>query len=213
MAAVSVRAAHPMPDEPIVSAEVAEMPAPEGPATTARAVGGFAAKLTAEEKAAAGLGKLSLEQIAALESLVAKEMTLARQGDVRGFGGTFISRRTDGERGVSGLGTLTTGEKYQLDRLVLRALAPREPQPPISITWPPSDGELLLKTKSDWETHGFVQLEYGFGSGDREYKAGTAAVEQVNVKTGTAFTLAYTAVEGDGLWYGRDYSMGWRSRP
>lgn len=213
LAAISVHAAQPVADVPVVSAEVVEVPAPEVPVVKAPVVGGFAAKLTAEEKAGAGLGKLSAEQLTALDSQVAKEVKLARQGDVRGFAGTFISRRTEAERVASGLGTLTTGEKYQLDRLVSRALATTPAQPPVSITRPPSEAELLLKTKSDWETHGFVQLEYGFGSGDREYKAGTVAVTQVNPKTGTAFTFAYTVVEGDGLWYCRDYSPGWRSRP
>jgi len=205
--------------EGVMEAEFVEVPAVE-PKSAAKIEGlakkpveGFLAKLTPTEIAAAGLGKLSEAQLTALTAQVMKEVKLARQGDVLGFAGTFISRRTEEERVAAGLGVLTTGEKYQLDRLVSRALASREPQPPMLITRPPSDAELFLKTKSDWETHGFVQLEYGFGSGDREYKAATLAVEQVNVKTGTAFNFAYTVAEGDGLWWNRGYGAGWRSRP
>jgi hypothetical protein len=214
LAVVSVHASQTAADAPVVSAEVVEVPGPRKPIVREASVQvGFLANLTAEEKAGAGLGKLSAEQLAALDAQIAKEMKLARQGDVRGFAGTFISRRTEAERTASGLGVLTTGEKYQLDRLVSRALAATPPQPPVAIARPATEADLLQNKTSDWETHGFVQLEYGFGSGDREYKAGTVAVSQVNKKTGTAVTFAYTAMEGDGLWYCRDYSLGWRSRP
>jgi hypothetical protein len=214
LAATQVRA-----EEPLADIEIVKVPAAEVAAKPPSLPSGFVARLTPEERTAAGVEKLSAEQRTALDAQVAKEVRLARQGDVTGFAGTFISRRTDEERTAAGLATLTTGEKYQLDRLVSRTLASRPPQPPMAITRPASDGELLLKTKSDWETHGFVQLEYGFGSGDREYKAATMAVEQVNVKTGTAFTFAYTVAEGDGLWWNRGYGhgygygYGWRSRP
>ncbi len=205
--------------EGVMEAEFVEVPGVEPKAAAKieavakKPVEGFWAKLTPEERVAVGVEKLSETQRAALEAMIAKEVKLARQGNVRGFAGTFISRRTEEERVAAGLGILTTGEKYQLDRQVARALAATPPQPPVLITRPPSEADLLLKTKSDWETHGFVQLEYGFGSGDREYKAATLAVEQVNVKTGTAFNFAYTVAEGEGLWWNRGYGMGWRSRP
>lgn len=204
--------------EGVVEAEFVEVPAvePKGAArieAVAKPPEGFFAKLTPDERVAAGLGRLSAEQLAALTAQVEKEVKLARQGDVPGFAGTFISRRTEEERVASGIGSLSTSEKYQLDRLVSRALAARPPQPPV-MPGSPQPGVELLKPKSPWETHGFVQLEYGFGSGDTEYKAGTVAVTQVNTKTGTALTFAYTAVEGTG-YYSRweNYSLGMRSRP
>ena len=219
LAALAIGATQVSAEEPVANVEIVKVPAAEVPVKPPALPTGFAARLTPDERAGAGLEKLTAEQRTALDAQVAKEVRLARQGDVQGFAGTFISRRTDEERTAAGLATLTTSEKYQLDRLVSRALAARPAQPPMAITRPASEGELLLKTKSDWETHGFVQFEYGFGSGDREYKAGTVAVEQVNVKTGTAFTFAYTVVEGDGWWWDRGYGpeygyrYGWRSRP
>jgi hypothetical protein len=160
---------------------------------------GFFSSLSAQEGQAMGIGKLSAEQRDALETLASKELRLARQGDVRGFAGTFTSRRTEEERVAAGLARLTTAEKYQLDRLVARALAVQPAQAPVMITRASSDS-VQLREVSPWETHGLVQLEYGFGSGDREYKAGTIAVTRENVRTGTALTFAYTVAEGDHWW-------------
>ncbi len=208
----------------VVETEFVEVPAvePKSPAkieAAAKIEGvvkpaeGFFARLTPEERTAAGLGRLSAEQLSVLTAQVEKEVRLARQGDVTGFAGTFISRRTEAEKTAAGLGILTTGEKYQLDRLVSRALAARPPQPPV-LPGSAQSGVELLKPKSPWETHGFVQLEYGFGSGDSEYKAATVAVAQVNTKTGTVLEFAYTVAEATGyLSRWQNYSMGWRSRP
>lgn len=205
-------------EEPVISVEVVEVPAvkppaPKIPVGKSSEGSGFTAHLTPEEWTAAGLEKLSAEQRTALDALVAKEMKLARQGNVRGFAGTFISRRSEEERVAAGLGILTTSEKYQLDRLVSRALATTPAQPPMAIARPATNSDVLT-TPFKWETHGYVQLEYGWGSDDREYKAGTVAVTQVNPRTGTAFTFAYTVAEGDDLWWNRGYGYdcGWRGR-
>lgn len=178
--------------EPVLSAEVVEI-------TTSAA--GFLDNLTDEERSAVGVAKLSREQRDALDRMAAKEVRLARQGDVRGFAGTFISRRSDEERVAAGLSQLTTSEKYQLDRLVARALAVLPAQPPLVLTRPAGESDFVT-TVSPWETHGFIQLEYGFGSGDREYKAGTIGVTRVNPQTGTSVSFEYTVAEGD-LWWHR----------
>ena len=166
----------------------------------------FFAGLSLEERAAVGLEKLSPEQKTALDALVVKEMKLARQGDVRGFTGTFTSRRSETERASAGLAALTTSDQYQLDRVVSRALATLPPGAPVALTRAPRERELVV-TPFKWETHGFVQLEYGFGSGGRDYRAATVAVTQENPRTGTAITFAYTVAEGDGLWCGRGYGF------
>ena len=168
---------------------------------------GFLTGLTTEERGAVGLEKLSVEQQAALDALVVKEVRLAREGDVRGFAGTFTSRRSETERVAAGLGMLTTSEKYQLDRQVSRSLATLPPGAPVAIARAPRESELVVKPFK-WETHGFVQLEYGFGSGGRDYRAATLAVTQENPRTGTAFTFAYSVIEGDGWWWGRGCDYG-----
>jgi hypothetical protein len=197
--------------EPVVSAEVVEVPSVQATIVAAPASAGFAAKLTPDERAAAGLEKLSAEQRTVLDAQIAKEVKLARDGDVRGFAGTFLSRRTDDERTAAGLGVLTAGEKYQLDRLVSRTLAASPPGAPVMITRPVTENDIFT-TPFKWETHGFVQLEYGFGSSDREYKAATVGVTQVNPRTGTAFSFAYTIAEGDGLLWARGCEAGWSGR-
>ncbi len=189
-----VRALEPGTEEPAVKNESVDR--------------GFLASLSPQERQAAGIEKLSADQRNALERLASKELRLARQGDVRGFAGTFLSRRTEAERSATGLGGLTTSEKYQLDRLMARTLAAPPPQAPVMITRAGADSVRLTEL-SPWETHGFVQLEYGFGSGDREYKAGTIAVTRENVRTGTAMTFAYTVAEGD-YWWSRGACLGFR---
>jgi hypothetical protein len=200
--------------DPVISAEVVEVPAAKASTVNVAmtTVAGFSAKLTPDERAASGVEKLSEEQRVALDAQVAKEVKLARQGNVTGFAGTFISRRSEDERTAVGLGILNTSEKYQLDRQVARALAETPAQPPLALARAATEND-IFKKPFKWETHGFVQLEYGFGSGDREYKAATVGVSEVNPRTGTTFTFVYTASEGDGLWYCPDYSMSWHSRP
>ena len=200
--------------EPVVQAEVVEVPAVSTrPAAVAMAPAprGFTAGWTAEERVAMGWEKLSAGERAALEKLIAKEVTLARQGNVTAFAGTFISRRNEEERTAAGLGALSTSEKYQLDRLVARALATLPAQPPVTVARSAAGVEVMV-TPFKWVAHGFVQLEYGWGSGDREYKAATVAVTQENPRTGTAFTFAYTVMDGDNWWRWRDCGVGWRGR-
>jgi hypothetical protein len=79
-------------------------PVANGSAVTEAAVSGFLASLTSEERVAAGVEKLSAEQRGVLGKLADKEVRLARQGDTRGFAGTFISRRSEEERSAAGLG-------------------------------------------------------------------------------------------------------------
>ncbi len=174
--------------------------------------GKFWTSLSPQERASVGYEKLSADERAALDALAAKEIRLAREGDATGFAGTFLSRRTDEERQTTGLSRLSVAEKYQIDRLVARALANRPPTAPMAAVRVPGVSDLKLD-RTIWETHGFVQLEYGWGSGDREYKAGTVGVTQINPKTGTSFSFIYSVAEGDGWWCPPRYRLGWNPGP
>jgi hypothetical protein len=188
-------------EEAVVDATIEIVPAGE-----------FWTSLSPEERTSVGFDKLTPEERIALDALATKEIRLAQQGDVTGFAGTFIARRTDEERRQAGLARLSVAEKYQMDRLIARALANRPVQ--MSTVAVRAPGENDIKTKrTTWETHGFVQLEYGWGSGDREYKAGTIGVSQVNPKTGSSVSFIYSVVEGDGWWCPPPYRFGWHSGP
>eukprot|EP01034_Spumella_vulgaris_P008328 gene8328-10602_t len=63
----------------------------------------FTAKLDPADQTAAGLAKLSPAQLAALDTQIAREITVARQGDVIAFARSFMARRTGDQLTAAGL--------------------------------------------------------------------------------------------------------------
>ncbi|HET7536415.1 MAG TPA: hypothetical protein VFJ90_08180, partial [Candidatus Didemnitutus sp.] len=84
---------------------------------------GFVTTLSTEDRAAAGLDKLTPEQQTELNNYVAREAALARAGNVRGFAGTFVGRRNPAEQVAAGLGRLTDAEQAKLNELVAGVIA------------------------------------------------------------------------------------------
>lgn len=78
-----------------------------GIARLSAATGGFISTLTNEQQATAGLIRLSADEQTELNALVARDVSLARQGNVRAFAGTFLSRRHGDEAWLAGLDRLT----------------------------------------------------------------------------------------------------------
>ena len=168
----------------------------------ALAAGGFIATLTAAQQSAAGLPRLSAAEQSALNTLVAREVSLARPGNVKAFAGTFTSRRRPEERAATGLDRLSAAELEQLDQLVANAIAagPVLPTPPQRLK--PQD----VARKDRLEIHGEVTLAYGWGSGGREMRAGSLYTTIHDRDTGTTVALGLSQASGDGWWgYPWDY--------
>lgn len=156
--------------------------------------------IAAEAGATAGLGKLTAAQRDELDRLIQRELTLAREGDVRGFAGTFSTRRTAAERAAAGLEGLEPAELAKLDLMVARLL-----ETPAPTTWPvrlprsSSVANAEVQPVGDrLKVHGHVSATYGWGGGGSFYggSLGTSVYDPV---TGTSLYLGLSDYRGDGL--------------
>jgi hypothetical protein len=136
-------------------------------ATMARAAEpGFTGGLSAEEKAACGITKLTAAQAAALNVLVVHDVTLARQGGVTGFSSTFLARRSAQDREVAGLDRLSEKERSAIDALVARAIA-MGPPPLQDFVYVPAaqpSADTLVSAPLGAEVHGDLSFTVGGGS-------------------------------------------------
>lgn len=176
-------------------------------AFAADGTGGFTATLSSQQQSAAGLTRLSADEQTALNTLVAREVSLARQGNVKAFAGTFSSRRKPAERAATGLDRLSAEEIEQLDLLVANAIAAGPAQPTLPRRLKPSD----VARRDRLEIHGEVTLAYGWGGG-REMRAGSVYTEIYDKETGVTLGLGYSQFSGDGWWryddpYCYDYDL------
>jgi hypothetical protein len=136
-------------------------------AAAARAAGaGFSEGLSAEERAACGITKLAPAQVAALNVLVAHDVTLARQGGVTGFSSAFLARHSAQDRATAGIGLLSEGERSALDSLAARAIAMGPPPSQGFAYAPPAApaSDVLVSAPLRPEIHGDVSFTVGGGS-------------------------------------------------
>jgi len=132
---------------------------------------GFSLTLSGEEKVATGVSRLSAAQQGALDEQIARDINLARQGNVVGFAKTFSLRRTPEQASAIGLGQLTAQEVERLDQRVAYAIAHR---PPVSFSYQKSEPQpapdISVKvSRPPLQIHGQVSLEYGQCGGDSFY--------------------------------------------
>lgn len=169
--------------------------------------GGFTATLSAEQQLETGVAGLTDAERDALNSLVAAEVALARQGEVSGFAGTFSSRRNDDERAATGIERMTADEVAGLDRLVAALIAsgPSTRDIPVKLR-----REVSSPPKDRLEVHGEISFTYGRASGGRDFQGGSMTTTIFDTKTGSSLSFTYGQYEGDFLPYygGRYYSSG-----
>jgi hypothetical protein len=154
----------------------------------------FSETLSAGERTAAGLDKLEPAQLEALDALVDKELTLAREGNVRGFAGSFSRRRSDDDKARAGLGLLTPVEMALIDAHVAHRMAR-----PAFTTWPArkrQDGEAET-VSSRPEIHGSVSLFYGTGRGG-SYRGGAMTMTYDDPARNLSVSVTYSTVHGSG---------------
>jgi hypothetical protein len=129
---------------------------------------GFIGALSAEERAECGIAKLSGPQVAALNALVERDVTLARQGGVTGFSSSFVARHSAKDRDAAGITRLSDMERSMLDVLTARAIA-MGPAPEQVFAYapapaPPPPAETLVSAPPHLEVHGDVSFTVGGGS-------------------------------------------------
>jgi hypothetical protein len=166
--------------------------------------GGFLATLSGQEQTDAGLTRLTAEQQLQLNALVGREVSLARQGGVTAFAGTFSSRRQPAERTAAGLDALTPKEIEKLNALVAAAIAAK----PVPVTTARRLREAQLKEQRRYETHGEVTFVYGRGRGGREVFGGSVYTAVSDRETGLSVGVGVSRYDGDGWWLPYDYYAG-----
>jgi hypothetical protein len=160
----------------------------------------FTAQLDAADRAAAGLAKLSPAQLAALDTQIAREITVARQGDVVAFARSFMARRTGDQLTAAGLVALTPAERTALDTIVARAVAQRPAVVVKTLAAKAKEDDAVVETVTyKPQLHGEVSLTYGMASGGRNFYGG--AFTTVYDDPQHNFTAAFTYAEfhGKGL--------------
>lgn len=159
--------------------------------------GGFTATLSKDQQASAGLTKLSTDEETALNVLVAREVSAARQGGVRAFAGNFLSRRKPEERAQAGLDRLTPAEQARLKDLVAAALAsgPAWTEPKSKLV----SLDTSVKDPRHLEVHGEVSFLYGWGSGGRSIKGGSIYTTFTDPAGRYQFAVGYSQYEGSGF--------------
>ena len=161
---------------------------------------GFTAAMGAAERTAVGLSRLTEAEQDALDQQIARELRVARLGDVVAFAGTFTGRRPKSEWDAAGLAKLSETERAALDAAVARALAQRP------ITYPgrtqtPGAVATLEQPRGEW--HGELSLVYGRGRGGREFYGGAVTtVYEDPSGWGAAVTLAQSRGDVFGYGYG-----------
>lgn len=169
--------------------------------------GGFTATLSAEQQAATGVASLTEGERSALNSIVAAEVALARQGDVAGFARSFSARRSDGERAAAGLAKLSAAELAELDRIVAALIAAGPALKSVPRRVIVSEG-----TQRDrLEVHGEVSYTVGWGSGGRNFQGGSMTTTIFDRETGNSLSFTYGRYDGDLFgaydWRHRDFPV------
>lgn len=156
--------------------------------------GRFSGSLTAAERAAAGLPKLSSDNIAVIDALARRD-TAARTSSTPSGGATFSLRLTADERRIAGLALLSAAEVAQLDALVERAQTARLARtllaPPAFLARPSRAVEPREK-KTEREIHGSFSLSYGVGSGGYSEKTGAMNLSFEDPARGLTINVGYS---------------------
>jgi hypothetical protein len=160
---------------------------------------GFTAGLSPADQTAAGLTALTPAQRAALDMQIAREIAVARQGDVVAFSRSFLQRRTSDQLAAAGLSALTPAERTALDALVARAVARRPTIVVKTLAAKAKEEEAVETVTYKPQLHGEVSLTFGTAGGGRNFYGGsfTTVYDDPARKFSVAFT--YAEYHGKGL--------------
>ncbi len=161
----------------------------------------FSTSLEAPDRAAAGLTKLTSDQVAVVDAFVrrdtagqasGKPATGAEPGVEGQAPKTFSQRLTPGERTTANLAALSPAELARLDALVERFQTARLAR---TLLAPPSyarPGRVpVTEKKKEREIHGYFSLSYGWGSGGYSEKTGSMVLNFEDPDRGFAISVGY----------------------
>lgn len=134
----------------------------------------FSDGLSADERAACGLAKLSPAQIGALNAYVARDVSLAHEGGVTGFSSAFSVRLNPQQKTLCGIDRLSEKERGFLDAMAARSIAYGPPPSqefsyrPAAAAAPPPPEEVVAPPPAV-QVHGDVSFTIGGGHGSSYY--------------------------------------------
>jgi len=160
----------------------------------------FTAQLDAADRTAAGLHHLSTAQLAALDAQVARERTVARQGDVVAFSRSFLSRRTADQVAAAGLAALTPPERTALDTFVARAVAQRPAPVVATLAAKAKAADNVVETVTyKPRLHGEVTLTVGTAGSGRNFYGGSFTTIYDDPQHHFTAAFTYAEYHGTGL--------------
>ena len=167
----------------------------------------FSVSIEPAERVAAGLTRLTSDQVAVLDAFVRRDAanrlsTVAPEVTTQPEkpGPTFSQRLTANERHTAGFATLTPAELTQLDAIVERHQNARLVRtllaPPSYITH--RDRITLSDRKKEREIHGSFSLSYGVGSGGYSEKSGSMVLNLEDPVKGYSISIGYSETHTKG---------------
>ena len=180
----------------------------------------FSQLLPAADRTAAGIDRLSSDQLGALDALVRRDT--AAQGATRRpdppLPARFSQRLTEDERRNAGCPVLTEAELTKLDALVERqesaSLARTLLASPMFVTRSTRLSSRETVTKTAAEVHGEFSLSYGVGKGGYSEKSGSMVLRYEDPARNLSITFGYAEThtkspfgyrDGDTGPWARDY--------
>jgi len=157
----------------------------------------FTDTLLQSEKAAIGLEKLSPAEVDNLNLQIDRELTLARQGNVKGFATPFTQRRQPPQLLSSGLSRLAEAERRALDDAIARTMAV-----PTVLSLPPkftrTNPVETVAPRS--RIHGEFSFTYGWTSGGGSLYGGSMTMIYQDPNRPLTAAIRYSTYRGDGLY-------------
>jgi hypothetical protein len=158
--------------------------------------GGFSSRLSTEQLDASGVARLTAEERAALDQIVATESSELRLLEGRVLSGTFASRRTAAEFEAIGLDRFTPDELAKLNELAASADISR-PKPKER---PRLKSDDVISTKRRPEVHGSLTLTYGQASGGRSFRGAALWLDYYIPEWNLSLGVGLSRYSGDALY-------------
>lgn len=157
----------------------------------------FSHMLNAEEKNAAGVAKLTSDQVAVLDALYRRDTakrgsTVAPKSNAEAPPAEFSRRLSADERRNTGIASLTEAEVAKLDEFVERQQNAQLVR--VFLAPPPLVARRDVRTEAREERriHGSFTLSYGFGKGGYSEKTGSMQVTLDDPERNFSLTVGYT---------------------
>ncbi len=168
----------------------------------------FTSGLSREQRTASGVSKLTADEVAELDRLVAADVASAHAGGVTGFSSTFSARRSPQERAETGIGGLSESEVKTLDVLAASAIALGPPpeqmfsySPPKAevARVPPSKAKTTDVEAPRLEVHGDLSFTVGGSGHGRSFYGTSDDIAVVDAKDGFSLDVGFEEFKGKGL--------------